>query len=187
MNLAAVGYHFGGKDELLRAVLERHIAPVNAERLRRLDALEAGWRAGKPRTLEPILAALFQPAFDSMRSELESRDVTTLLYSEPHEKMPGLIESLFGECAMRFHQAIARVLGRADGIATALRFQMVIGAMIHFLAGRHRLSPTFTGIDADPPERVVIDELVAFLAAGLRAPARRRIRPRRHAAPEESL
>ncbi len=187
VNLAAVGYHFGGKDELLRAVLERHVAPVNAERLARLDAVEASWRAGRPRTLEPVLAALLEPAFAAMRSELESRDVATLLYTEPHERMPELIESLFGECARRFHAAIARVLGRVDRSATALRFQMVIGAMLHFLAGRHRLAPGFTGLVAEIPDRVVLDEMIAFLAAGLRAPARSRIRTRRAAAPEETL
>ena len=36
-NLAAVHYHFGSKLDLLRAVMGRHVAPVNADRLGRLE------------------------------------------------------------------------------------------------------------------------------------------------------
>ncbi|MFW5829861.1 MAG: TetR family transcriptional regulator, partial [Planctomycetota bacterium] len=35
-NLAAVHYHFGGKNGLIEAVITRRIGPVQAERLRRL-------------------------------------------------------------------------------------------------------------------------------------------------------
>src|SRR3954468_22077976 len=38
-NAAAVHYHFGGRDELLRAVLRRHFDPVHSERLRLVDQL----------------------------------------------------------------------------------------------------------------------------------------------------
>ena len=38
VNLAAVNYHFGSKDQLIKAVFNRRIKPVNGERLRRLSA-----------------------------------------------------------------------------------------------------------------------------------------------------
>ena len=41
VNLAAVNYHFGSKEALLSAALERRFDPVNRKRLELLDAAEA--------------------------------------------------------------------------------------------------------------------------------------------------
>jgi len=40
VNVAAIHYHFGSKEELLRAVIARRFDPVNQERLKQLDRLE---------------------------------------------------------------------------------------------------------------------------------------------------
>ena len=61
VNLAAVNYHFGSKEELFQAVLTRRLDPMNQERLDLLSALE---RAAAPRPVacEQILSAMFVPA-----------------------------------------------------------------------------------------------------------------------------
>ena len=40
-NLAAIHYHFGSKETLIQEVFARRVEPVNQERLRQLDELEA--------------------------------------------------------------------------------------------------------------------------------------------------
>src|SRR6516162_9558208 len=61
VNLAAVHYHFGTKEELLDAAVVRKLAPINAERLKLLD--EAAARAGgEPMTIEAFLDAFLRPA-----------------------------------------------------------------------------------------------------------------------------
>ena len=57
MNPAAVHYHFGSKEVLLRALLERRIAPLNEERLLLLDHV---LRDGEP-DLERLLDAYLRP------------------------------------------------------------------------------------------------------------------------------
>jgi AcrR family transcriptional regulator len=53
VNLAAVNYHFGGKEGLFQSVLMRRLDPLNQERLKLLDELEDGAH-GTPLTAEKI-------------------------------------------------------------------------------------------------------------------------------------
>src|SRR5579863_5076997 len=60
VNLAAIHYHFGSKEDLLDAVIERKAGPVNEERLRRLERLEA--EAGSsPISIRQVLEAWLVP------------------------------------------------------------------------------------------------------------------------------
>jgi AcrR family transcriptional regulator len=40
VNLAAINYHFGSKEDLIAAIFERRVVPVNEARLAALDAVE---------------------------------------------------------------------------------------------------------------------------------------------------
>src|ERR1700752_3751032 len=66
VNLAAVNYHFGSKEELFQTVLTRRLDPMNHARVGLLTRLEA---EAAPRSLscEKILTALFVPALDLAR------------------------------------------------------------------------------------------------------------------------
>src|SRR5581483_7516693 len=60
VNLAAIHYHFGSKEDLLAAVVARKAGPVNEERLALLDKLEA--QSGKrPPSVRKVLEAWFLP------------------------------------------------------------------------------------------------------------------------------
>jgi AcrR family transcriptional regulator len=87
-NLAAVGYHFGSKAELLGAVARRVIEPVNAAQCAGLDRLLA-------RTQDPPVAELVEafagPLFDEMPAGGEggartSRLIVTII-TDPAEEV----------------------------------------------------------------------------------------------------
>ena len=61
VNLAAVNYHFGTKEELFQAVLTRRLDPMNQERVEILTRLESR-TAPAPLSCDRILMALFVPA-----------------------------------------------------------------------------------------------------------------------------
>ena len=68
-NVAAVNYHFGGKEKLITAVMGRHALPINRERMRRLEALLA--REEPPRVRE-VVEAFLRPLVERVQ-ERESR------------------------------------------------------------------------------------------------------------------
>lgn len=87
-NLAAVGYHFGSKAELLAAVARRVIEPINAAQGAGLDRLLA--RNPEPAVID-LVEAFAGPLFDEMPAGDEggartSRLIVTIL-SDPAEEV----------------------------------------------------------------------------------------------------
>src|SRR5580698_4469535 len=87
-NLAAVGYHFGSKAELLAAVIRRVTEPIIAAQGAGLDRLLA--RTPDPPAAE-LVAAFAGPLFDEMPADAEggartSRLIVTI-FGDPAEEM----------------------------------------------------------------------------------------------------
>jgi AcrR family transcriptional regulator len=68
VNLAAVHYHFGSKEELFQAVLTRRLDPMNQERIDLLARVERE-SVGRPLSCEKILFAMLIPALRLARDE----------------------------------------------------------------------------------------------------------------------
>jgi AcrR family transcriptional regulator len=170
VNLAAVHYHFGTKEDLLRAVLDRVVVPVNRERLERLGQLEAG-SGDEPLSVEGILDAFLAPTLRSIRDLGERGVIITRFlgrsYTEPSELVQALAREQYGEVGQRFTEALGRALPHLPEAELHRRFKLVVGVLTYILADAGR-----TGEYADDLSDVdgMVGRLVAFLAAGLRAP-----------------
>ncbi|MFI5588760.1 TetR/AcrR family transcriptional regulator [Amycolatopsis sp. NPDC051758] len=86
-NLAAVGYHFGSKAELLAAVVRRVVEPINAAQTAALDRLLA--RTPDPPVIE-LVEAFAGPLFDEMlagdeRGARTSRLIMRIIGDPPEE------------------------------------------------------------------------------------------------------
>jgi AcrR family transcriptional regulator len=164
VNLAAIHYHFGNKEELLDEVVLRRAGPMNQERMALLERFEAEAGEG-PLRIEKVLEAFLAPALASSHQGAATVKLMGRLYGE--DLMPKLIARHFQNVVARFMHAVRRAepeLGEAD---LAWRIHFMVGAMAHTLKGppdRRRVA------HAEPPERVVA-RLVTFLSAGFRAPA----------------
>ena len=171
VNLAAVHYHFGSKDALVQKVFERRIRPVNARRLELLD--EAEKQAGeKGPELEAILRAFIEPAIRLYAQDAKGpmfMRVCGRIFAEPTQHLQQTIDDFFTEIVSRFGAAFGRALPGLAPEDLAWSMHFTVGTTIHTLMEHDRLKRFTQGLcTMDEPE-ALIDRMVAFCAAGMRA------------------
>jgi AcrR family transcriptional regulator len=170
-SVSAANYHFGSKESLLRAALVRRIEPLNRRRLEALDSLEAAADA-EPIPLKPLLEAFLRPGFEAQRDagdgRLPFRSIAAQLYSDPHAAVSALKAEIFGPVIARFIDALAGALPDRTRDELMWDFHFLIGAMVHVISGHTHIEGEGVGPPSLPDEWV-LQRMVAFAAAGLRA------------------
>jgi AcrR family transcriptional regulator len=170
-NLAAVHYHFGSKEGLVRAVLNRRLAPLNQRRLELLG--EAERRHGGAPPVEEIVTSFVLPALEMVQKERGGHAFARFLgrtFSEPNEAIRSVILQEFGEIIERFTAALARALPELPPAEVYWRFHFMVGSMAHtvglgFLA--HRFSGGLCNpLDIDSVNR----NLIQFVTGGMAMP-----------------
>jgi AcrR family transcriptional regulator len=174
VNPAAVHYHFGGRDELVEAVLLRRLRPLNCERLARLAELEAAVGSGVPEPVA-VLEAFVAPALRlACKPDGDGERLMLLLgrfYYQSGDAARALVEREFRPVIERFAGVLARAVPQLDRDVLAWRLHFVIGAMAHTMTCREPASWLGARAPSEPAavDRVG-DELVRFAVAGLGCP-----------------
>ncbi len=167
VNLAAVNYHFGTKEELLCAVVVRRLSPVNETRLALLRTIESqdGCNAAN---LEEILRAFIAPVF-GLSGEGAFPRLMGRLYSEPLEHISELYEEECREVFRCFCDSLGRALPGMDRAELFWRIQFILGMVTHTLMAGDRIRLCTEGLCNIDDIDEVIDRMARFAAAGLRA------------------
>jgi AcrR family transcriptional regulator len=167
VNLAAVHYHFGSKEELLDAIVLRGAVPLNEERIALLDRYEREASPG-PVPVDRVLRALLAPTFEAAERKPQFVKLMGRLYGEG--LMPALVARHFSPQVERFMAAMQRSLPDLPAEELFWRVQFMFGAMAQVLRGPHLL-PAAKGELGTPTGEEMLERLVGFLVAGFQAPA----------------
>ena len=164
VNLAAVHYHFGSKEELLDAVVLRKIGPVTKARMELLTQAEAEAGNGTP-DLERVLESFLLPTAELGETNPTFVRLMGRVLSEG--LMPRIVQKHFQESGRRFVDALARALPHLEREELLWRVHFMIGSMAHTMTTDPILPVAIQPL-AFP---LRMERLVRFLAAGFRASA----------------
>jgi len=167
VNLAAVNYHFGSKEDLLDELILRKAAGVNQERLALLDRLEEE-AAGAAIPVGKVLTAFFDPMMEAGSRNPQFVKLMGRMYAEG--LLPGVVSKHFQPTLIRFVQALRRSLPTLPEAELFSRLQFMIGAMSHAVCASRTVPAAVIPADGVPDFRQTMRWLVVFLTGGLQAP-----------------
>lgn len=158
----AVHYHFGGREALSRAVLDRVLAPLNARRLELLDVAVA---TGEP-SLDQLVEALIRPDIETAQL-LHSRSpgrarLIGAIYVHPAEFVGATVARHFAPVADAFRPHLERALPRLAFPVIGWRVRWCVFGTVGAL-----LSDASAAFDGGPDSLVA--KLVQPLAGALAA------------------
>ncbi len=186
VNLAAVHYHFHSKEALLEAVILRRSVPTNHERLALLDRYER--EAGDvPLPVEKIIEAFVTPSFRVAHDPTSGGMVFMHLLGRLHAEgdlLSGIIQSHFAETLDRFGAALRRSLPDLTREELHWRLNFAIGSLAQTLRGGSKDLEKISDLALSFDSKKALEQLVAFLSAGFRAPVKAPMLETAHAVQE---
>ena len=163
VNLAAVNYHFGTKQDLLDRIIVQKIRPLNDQRMNLLDQFEAE-AAPEALSVEKIVEAFLAPAILMARGGGGLTRLVGWIHSE-NQGMEVVLRN-FQPLLARYTAAMHRALPGTSKVEIAWKLHFMLGSMTHTLL----TAPWLTPEAANEPAQVIIKRLVTFVTSGFNAP-----------------
>lgn len=169
VNLAALHYHFGSKEQLLAEIFKARAQPIAAERMRLLSQIDLDHAP----SLEQILEAFLRPALSvGSDQRFGGRAFVKLrarLATEPEAVSRKILSSAFDESSGAFLDALGRALPELPRADLEWRFHFMLGTMFYTMADAGRIQSLTDG--RCDPGRVedALHHIIPFLSAGFRS------------------
>ena len=167
VNLAAVNYHFGSKEELILAVVEDIVGPVNQKRLERLGEIDST----SSDSLKAIIHAFIDPVFDVTSADAGADNKYYKLLSRciasRDERVSSIIIKQFPEVLAKFVSSLIKVIPGLSSDSAHLKVMFMAGALAHSLFHYENFLLVSHGSFDPSSPNLLKSELVSFLSAGM--------------------
>jgi AcrR family transcriptional regulator len=167
VNIAAVNYHFGSKENLVNEVFRRRMDEMSAQRLSQLRAAVSQ----APCELEGVLAAFVAPALALAQDRHGGGAFIRVIaraYAEKNDSLRRFLSDQYGHVLREFAKAIAGCVPALSKEELYWRLDFLSGALSYAMADFGMIKRPSGVSEAAHRERAA-RELIRFAAAGLRA------------------
>lgn len=167
VNIAAVNYHFGSKENLVNEVFRRRMDEMSAQRLEMLRRAQAE----RPGDLEAILAAFVEPALalaGNGRGGGAFIRVIARAYAEKNDGLRAFLSDRYGHVQRDFARALASCLPELPKEQLYWRLDFIGGALTYAMAD-FGLIKRHAGVGEAEHRRRAASELIRFASAGFRS------------------
>jgi AcrR family transcriptional regulator len=156
-NVAAAHYHFGSKEALVRAVLDRRMAVLAEERYARLADLAHEPAPSARAVAEVVVRPLFDLSYDDDGTSYVR--FLAALYRAEGDWLP-VVDAAFAPQWARIEPVLARATPHLDDVRRGRRLSIASETMLRMLAHRERYAGS---LDTDAYRDEVIDVFTAIL------------------------
>jgi AcrR family transcriptional regulator len=167
VNIAAVNYHFGSKENLVNEVFRRRMDEMSAQRLARLRAAVDQ----HPCELEAVLAAFVEPALALAQDRHGGGAFIRVIaraYAEKNDSLRRFLSDQYGHVLREFAKAIAGCVPALSKEELYWRLDFLSGALTYAMADFGMIKRP-TGVSESAHQQRAARELIRFAAAGLQA------------------
>ncbi len=168
VNVAAVAYHFGTKEDLYVEVMERFAVPVVTQQLEQLRAV---LHEPTENEITPILRAFYEPPL-SMIKKMGKRGETLSLFlgraqTEP-EPVYSLVDKNYEACRNEFIEAFKQVTPGLSDADYHWRFEFMLSLIVCFLTRQNPIRRRYNDEGEWQPGEVV-NRLIDFCSRGFQS------------------
>src|ERR1700744_2112357 len=138
-NQSAIRYHFGTKDDVLRALLQSRVSEINRRRAALLAEME---EPGQPPELRGLIRAIAVPLAEKVASGPQGSNFVRFLahlFSDRQRRDLWLTEGEEAGLLRRIYRELRLLAPEMPDAVWNERLRMMIGGIIHSLADRERL------------------------------------------------
>ncbi|HVI60229.1 MAG TPA: TetR family transcriptional regulator [Luteimonas sp.] len=167
VNIAAVNYHFGSKENLVTEVFRRRMDEMSAQRLALLKQARAQDAGG----LEAILAAFVEPALALAQDRNGGGAFIRVIaraYAEKNDGLRKFLSEQYGHVLREFAKAIAGCVPELSKEQLYWRLDFLAGALTYAMAD-FGLIKRPSGVSDATHRAKAAQELIRFAAAGFKS------------------